>query len=357
MRFRLNLIGILADIKQALLNVEMSNDQKDFLRFLWYDTNDLKIVIYRFLRVIFGLTSSPFLLNATIRHHLSKYIQFERNFIEKFLEDLYGDGTTSDTKSIEEGKEFYVKTKKMMAEAGFDLRKWKTNSKELQKYFDNKETPIECNNKIVDDLSYLDTEVCSEESTYARVLGVEWDVESDTFVFRFDKFIDLAKSMSATKRNNLKVSASFYDPLGLISPATARVKCIFQLLCKDGYEWDKEVNNEINNIWLSFLADRFCFVNLNEKVILIELNGFADSSNTVYCAVVYLKVVTSAVKVFFLASKTKVIPLKVLNILRLLWCVLLAKLMKEIKEAIRSRVLIDDTYCWTESCCIMLDKG
>ena len=60
-RFRLNLIGILADIKQVFLNVEMSNDQKDFLRFLWYDTNDLKIVIYRFLRVVFRLTSSPFL--------------------------------------------------------------------------------------------------------------------------------------------------------------------------------------------------------------------------------------------------------------------------------------------------------
>ena len=290
---------------------------------------------------------------------MSKYIQFEKNFIEKFLEDLYVDDTTSGTKSIEEGKEFYVKTKKMMAEAGFDLRKWKTNNKELQKYFDNKETPIECNNKIVDDLSYLDTEVCSEESSYARVLGVEWDVEGDTFVFRFDKFTDLAKSLSATKRNILKVSASFYDPLGLISPVTARVKCIFQLLCKDSYEWDKEVNNEINNILFSFLTDfehlkeirvnRFCFVNLNEKVILIELNGFADNSNTVYCAVVHLKVVTSAVKVFFLASKTKVIPLKVLSILRLLWCVILAKLMKEIKESIRSRVLIDDTYCWTDS--------
>ena len=47
--FRLNLIGILADIKQAFLNDEMSNDHKDFLRFLWYDANDLKIVIYRFL--------------------------------------------------------------------------------------------------------------------------------------------------------------------------------------------------------------------------------------------------------------------------------------------------------------------
>ena len=33
--------------------------------------------------------------------------------------------------SIEKGKEFYVKAK-MMDEAGFDLRMWKTNCKELQ---------------------------------------------------------------------------------------------------------------------------------------------------------------------------------------------------------------------------------
>ena len=80
-----------------------------------------------------------------------------------------------------------------MVEAGFDVRKWKTNTKELQKYFDNKEAPIERNNnEIVDDLSYLDTEFCSEQSKYTRVLGVEWDVESDKFVFRFKRFIDLA---------------------------------------------------------------------------------------------------------------------------------------------------------------------
>ena len=62
-RFCLNPIGILADIKQAFLSVEMSNDHKDFLCFLWYDINDLKIVIYRFLRVVSGLNSSPFLLD------------------------------------------------------------------------------------------------------------------------------------------------------------------------------------------------------------------------------------------------------------------------------------------------------
>ena len=77
------------------------------------------------------------------------------------------------------------------------------------------------------------------------MLNVERYVESDTFVFHFNKFIDLAKALYATKRNILKVSASFYD---FISPVTARVKFIFEVLCKDSYEWDEKVNNEIKNI-------------------------------------------------------------------------------------------------------------
>ena len=42
----------------------------------------------------------------------------------------------------------------------------------------------------------------------------------------------------------MKMSASFYDPLRFISAVTDRVKCIFQLLCKDSYELDREVNNK-----------------------------------------------------------------------------------------------------------------
>ena len=99
-------------------------------------------------------------------------------------------------------------SQKTKAQAGFDLRKWKTNSKELQKHFDNEKAPTDYNNKTVDDLSYLDTEFCSEQCTCARVLGVEWDIGSETFAFRFNKFIGLAKSLSATKRNILKVPAS-----------------------------------------------------------------------------------------------------------------------------------------------------
>ena len=43
-------------------------------------------------------------------------------------------------------------SQKTKAEGGFDLRKWKTNSKELQKHFDNEKAPTDYNNKTVDDL-------------------------------------------------------------------------------------------------------------------------------------------------------------------------------------------------------------
>ena len=61
-------IGIVADIKQAFLQIFIDDNDRDLIHFLWFEKiNDpgSKIVIYRFTRVVFRLTSSPFLLNAT----------------------------------------------------------------------------------------------------------------------------------------------------------------------------------------------------------------------------------------------------------------------------------------------------
>ena len=79
------------------------------------------------------------------------------------------------------------------------------------------------------------------------------------------------------------------------------------------------------------------FVFVEEKVNKTFLLGFADSSNQVYCGVDYLRIETSiGVRVKFVASKTKVAPIKALSIprLELLGCVLLSKLLSEIVVAI-----------------------
>ena len=86
-RFRMNEVALVSDLRQAFLQIEIAPEHTDYLRFLWYlDINDgnSKLLILKFLRLTFGLTSSPFILSATLRHHMNLYIS-ERKFIEKFL--------------------------------------------------------------------------------------------------------------------------------------------------------------------------------------------------------------------------------------------------------------------------------
>ena len=72
-RFRIHRIAVIADIEKAFLMIMIDKKNRDTLRFLWVDdlmTDTPAIVVLRFTRVVFGVTSSPFLLNATIQHHL-----------------------------------------------------------------------------------------------------------------------------------------------------------------------------------------------------------------------------------------------------------------------------------------------
>ena len=96
LRFRTNKITLLCDIKQTFLNICIHDGHKDFLRFLWYENidNNYETIVYRFLRIVFGVASSPFLLNETIRHHCSRNEE-DIEFIIKFLESLYVDDSLS----------------------------------------------------------------------------------------------------------------------------------------------------------------------------------------------------------------------------------------------------------------------
>ena len=76
LRFRLGQVALVVDIRQVFLQIEIDNLHRVYLRFVWYENmENLNLInIYRFTRLVSGLTCSPFILNSTVKIHVQNYI-------------------------------------------------------------------------------------------------------------------------------------------------------------------------------------------------------------------------------------------------------------------------------------------
>ena len=125
LRFHLQHVALIGDVEKAFLMVSVADCDRDVLRFLWI--SDVKqsipeIIVLRFTRVVFGVSASPFLLNATIDHYMEKFRPADSHFVEKFRRSIYVDDLTAGSREVEGAYEFYFKAKLRLAEASFNLR-------------------------------------------------------------------------------------------------------------------------------------------------------------------------------------------------------------------------------------------
>ncbi|XP_069164575.1 uncharacterized protein [Procambarus clarkii] len=105
LRFRSGVFAYTADISKAFLRVGLQKTDRDFTKFLWVkdpqDPNS-EIIPYRFASVLFGATSSPFLLQATLDTHLKNS---NSPYKTEISNNLYVDnfqGTTNDENKLVE---------------------------------------------------------------------------------------------------------------------------------------------------------------------------------------------------------------------------------------------------------------
>ena len=184
----------------SFFNIESGWRDRDFLRFLWVEniTEKDKVVVYRFLRVIIGVISSLFLLGATMKSHVTKYIVTHIKVValKNLLQGVYVDDVAAGFCTVTEGSEFYFESKKCLKECVFELQKWNSNNKKLL-------------NKICieeNESNYEHGKNCLE---FRKVLVINWDIAKNLFVFDFNEIIQLPKDLKFTKRNLLKINATF----------------------------------------------------------------------------------------------------------------------------------------------------
>ena len=187
---------------------------------------------YRFCRVLFGATPSPFLLNATIQYHLSQKDNWvARDLMENMYMDNVITGTDCDNKSLE----YYSLSRRYLQEAGMNLRQWTSNSEAL--------------NRIAQE-----DHIQADPTT--KILGLTWNSTSDTLSLSIEKMIRERDAITkTTKRTTPSFASKLFDPLGFVEPITVKAKIMIQDLGKQTLSWDESLPDEQKEQWLKWTDD------------------------------------------------------------------------------------------------------
>ena len=267
LRFRIHRIAIIVDIEKAFLMISVAKKDRDVLRFLWYKdvyADQLDLMELRSARVVFGVSSSPFLLNATIRHHLEKYEATQSKIIKKVLRSPYVDDLASGAEDEEQAFQLFTMCKEILREAGFNLRKFYCNSATLQARVnpdDGKEKLLVEENTTPDLAVIEELEESYSSSTLVegqklcrgeqKVLGIRWELSTDQLVIRLDDIASAATSLSPTKRNIISLVCRFYAPLGYLTPVVIQFKLFLREHCEAKIDWDQPLSGALMDSWNS----------------------------------------------------------------------------------------------------------
>ena len=207
----------------------------------------------RFARVVFGVSCSPFLLNATIEDFVRQYLETQSDLVEKLMQST---DVISGADDEEQAYEFYRGSKELLLDGSFNLQKFVTNTPSLQVRIDQREAIPQQENVV----KHCFTRTALLDKTYVeftmpiaiaahleeqRVLGVRWNVVTDRHMFDFREITMVARKLNPTERNvicmALRIVGRFYDPLGFLFSITIRFKVFVQELRKLNLCWDEEL--------------------------------------------------------------------------------------------------------------------
>ncbi|GFW42303.1 DUF1758 domain-containing protein [Trichonephila clavipes] len=276
-RFRIYPIGIVADIEKAFLMLSVAPKDRDYLRF--FPPCNEKQLVYRHCPVVFGLSSSPYLLNASF-------------------------GKLADEIEI-----FIEKSKLIMSEGCFNLRIFESNvaSKSVDKH-----------------------------SGETFILGIIWDLDNDVLKC-CTNFDSLTCEVKIMKRLVLSTVQKVFDPIGMLAPSTLLPKLLLQEIWKMKKAWDQELPQNIVNKFMKWFNEIQILKDVTVprcmKIdIFTELHVFVDASKGSYAGCVFARsIVDSRVSVILVRAKSKLLSIPRLELMA---CCVGARLVNSILKAL-----------------------
>ena len=349
-RFREEKVAFSADIEAMFYQVRIPEEQKGFVRFLWWPNGDWNEPLeeYEMNVHVFGGTSSPgcsnYALRRAARDGEAEFGHMARKTLE---ENFYVDDLLKSMPDVPTSIALIKSVIGICGSGGFNLTKFISNHEEVLKALDESDRKE----------GVKDRDLCSEKMPIDYALGVKWDLDKDTFGFRMKE-----KFQPSTRRGILSYISSFYDPLGFAAPFVLKRKQILQGLCCDEFGWDDPIPDYVVDEWecwksslkhLEEVKIPRCFKTpAFGKVTEASLHHFSDACDYGYAMCSYLRLVDENGKVncSLIIGKARVISLKKRQSTprqELQAAVLSASVGSRIRKEIRCN--IDYELFWTDS--------
>ena len=331
-QFRRWKVALTADISKAFLQVGVHREDQDVHRFLWNDHGVVRTMI--FVRVPFGNKSSPFLLNATIQHHLRSVASSP--VVEELRDDFYVDNLFTGADNEDVACQVLREAKDVMAQAGMKLEKYGSNS------------------EVVTDMVLQEFDSKYSGQDVLKVLDLKWLAQEDQFTF---EVVDFPPGLLVTKRVVLSCIARLFDPLGFLTPFAMVAKCILQEIWKLGLDWDSEIPDDPKrscehwlrglNVLSTWKVPRSFTGLCWSAADSVELHAFGDASGKEYGACVYVKLTypDGVSKTALVMSKARVASVKKVTLprLELLGALLCVRLLQFVHQSLK---LSAETRSW-----------
>ena len=121
--FREHEVALQGDVKRMYMCILINEEDRDCLRFLWINSRGEEEE-WRFRKVPFGIRDAPFLAQYIFVLHAKKYEDKHPDIVDFIANKRWVDDLVASVRTAQEAKNYVKVTTEIMAEGGFNLKKW-----------------------------------------------------------------------------------------------------------------------------------------------------------------------------------------------------------------------------------------
>ena len=263
------------------LQVQVPQQDRSCLRFLWRPRTNEPVQIYKYQRHVFGAKSSPTCANFALKRVGLDNEEMYPIASKAIQNNFYMGDFNKSVETPEEAIEVFRQLRYLLLQHGFQLSKWISNSEEVCKAI-----PVDL--KSISNTKQVEVEPNTEGFS---VLGLQWTFTDDSL--QVCRGTNKRVEAPITQRKILSLVSSVFDPIGLIAPFSVHMRRLLKgIWNKNRQHWDNRVEpgeeaeflrwkEQLQIVAETSVGRRY----FNRERDETKLHVFVDASEDTMCAV------------------------------------------------------------------------